>query len=66
MSWAALNRELRELLPRFSLPADWDAVHELADHLNAAEGPDAALFALQASWLEPSPAEAEALQQCVL
>ena len=66
MSWAALNRELRELLPRFTLPADFDAALDLSKCTNARGGPADTLLKLQASGLAPSPAEAEALQLCLL
>lgn len=63
MSWGALNRELRELLPRFSLPTDLPAVRELAERLIDLGGQDGQLSRLQASGLEPSRTEAEALRE---
>lgn len=62
MSWTALNRQLRELLPRFALPSDSEAAAELADmalHI-AKEG--AELSRLQASGFAPSEEEKEALR----
>ena len=63
MSWAALNRELRELLPRFALPADLDAAQELAKRVNGLAGRRGALARLQDAGLKPSSAEAEALRE---
>ena len=63
MSWAALNQQLRELLPRFSLPADDPAALELMQRLLDLGGKGGVLPMLQASRLAPSQADKQALRQ---
>ncbi len=63
MSWAALNQQLRGLLPRFSLPVDEAAAHDLSERLFDIGGEGGALDNLQASGVEPSPAETAALRK---
>lgn len=63
MSWAALNQQLRELLPRFSLPANDPAALELAERLLDLGGEGVVLPSLQASRLASSQAEKQALRQ---
>ena len=63
MSWAALNRELRELLPRFALPADLDAAEALVERLNGLTDHGGALTMVQASGLAPTPTEEDALSE---
>ena len=63
MSWAALNTQLRELLPRFVLPAELDAAQELVKQLMDLGGQGGQLPSLQDAGLEPSSAEAEALRR---
>ncbi len=63
MSWAALNRELRGLLPRFSLPADDPAAYDLEERLVDLVADGGELSRLRARGVEPSPAEDEALRK---
>ena len=63
MSWAALNRELRELLPRLALPADLGTARELEKRVHGLGGSQGALSRLQDAGLRPSSAEADALRE---
>ena len=63
MSWTALNQQLRQLLPRFRLPADNPAALELSQQLVDLGGEGGVLPMLQASRLAPSQADKQALRQ---
>ncbi len=64
MSWAALNKRLRGLLPRFSLPNDLAAAVELGNSLQDLVKDGGPLARMQRSGLKPSELEAEALIKC--
>jgi hypothetical protein len=64
MSWAALNEQLRALLPRFSLPADSKAADDLSEQLHALGRPNGLLCTLERE-VELPEAEAEALRRTV-
>jgi len=63
MSWAALNKRLRGLLPRFRLPVDDPAALDLDAMLHDFSGAGGALSRLQGSGVGPSAAEGKALRK---